>query len=181
MIVGSLREKSLNRQLAKRAEELLVDRAQVSYLEYGSLPYMNQDIEYPAPAEVERIRSQVKEADGLWIVTPEYNYSYPGGLKNLLDWLSRPLKPLDFEGETSLRGKKAIVSGVAGKSGASGARQKLLELLGVLGVSCPEKLQGGYSVGYEAFATDVLELSAEDEAALRGQAEGFLEFLETTT
>ena len=121
MIVGSMREQSFNRQLAQKAGELLGRRAEVTYLEYSDLPYMNQDIEFPTPEAVLRVREAVDKADGIWFVTPEYNFSYPGVLKNLLDWLSRPLKPRDFQSRTSMSGKKATISGVGGKSAASGS------------------------------------------------------------
>ncbi|MGN1219778.1 MAG: NADPH-dependent FMN reductase, partial [Candidatus Cryptobacteroides sp.] len=57
------------------------------YLDYSALPMMDQDIEFPAPDEVSKVREKVAEADALWIFSPEYNYSYPGHLKNLIDWL----------------------------------------------------------------------------------------------
>ena len=90
IIVGSLRKGSLNRQLAQHAARFLEEQgAAVEWLEYSDLPYMNQDIEYPAPAAVVRVRQQVAQAQGLWFFVPEYNHGIPGPLKNLLDWLSR--------------------------------------------------------------------------------------------
>ena len=96
MIVGSLRNNSLNMQLAKIAEEMLAGKAEVSFLDYADIPFMNQDIEYPAPESVSRVRQIVMEADGIWFFTPEYNSYIPGVLKNLLDWLSRTLQPNDM-------------------------------------------------------------------------------------
>ena len=58
-IVGSLRKGSFNRQMAKEVEKIIGDRAKVSYLEYSDLPYMNQDIEFPAPEKVQRVRDAV--------------------------------------------------------------------------------------------------------------------------
>ena len=57
-IVGSLRRESYNRQLAKQAEQLLQGKAEVSYLDFADLPFMNQDIEFPAPAAVQRVRDE---------------------------------------------------------------------------------------------------------------------------
>ena len=96
LIVGSLRKESFNLQLAKLAEEMLKDKARVSILQYADLPFMNQDIEFPTPESVARVRQEVLAADGIWIFSPEYNYQIPGVLKNLLDWLSRPLAPNDW-------------------------------------------------------------------------------------
>ena len=87
-IIGSLREGSFNRKLAEEAERMLDGRATVEYLDYSDVPPMNQDFEFPAPAAVRMVREKVAEADALWIFSPEYNYSYPGHLKNLIDWLS---------------------------------------------------------------------------------------------
>ena len=89
-IVGSLRENSYNRQLALAAKEIVGDRAIFEIVDYDDVPMMNQDIEYPAPDAVCRVREQIKSADGVWIFTPEYNHSVPGSLKNALDWASKP-------------------------------------------------------------------------------------------
>ena len=84
MIVGSLRKDSFNLQLAKVAEEILKGQAEVRYLHYADMPFMNQDMEFPTPESVARVRQEVLAADGIWIFSPEYNYQIPGVLKNLL-------------------------------------------------------------------------------------------------
>lgn len=76
-IVGSLRKESYNRQLALAAKEILGDRVDFTLLEYQDIPLMNQDIEYPAPEAVKRVREEVKSADGIWFFTPEYNHFFP--------------------------------------------------------------------------------------------------------
>lgn len=176
-IVGSMREDSFNHQLSKTAKAYIADRADVSYLDYAAMPYMNQDIEYPAPAEVVAVRAEVEAADGIWIFTPEYNFSYPGVLKNLLDWLSRPLAPNDYAGGTSVTGKKVAITGVAGKSAASGSRAKLTELLGLMKMEVMEPGEG-FSINPEAWQTGELALADEDIARLKAQADAFLSFIE---
>lgn len=92
-IAGSLRENSYNRQLAEAAGALMREKhPEVGYgiLRWEDVPFMNQDIEHPAPEAVTRVREAVRETDGLWLFSPEYNHAIPGPLKNLLDWLSRP-------------------------------------------------------------------------------------------
>ena len=69
-IVGSLRKDSFNRQLAQEAEKNLAGLAEVTYLDYTDVPFINQDIEYPAPASVAKLRETVANADGLWISPP---------------------------------------------------------------------------------------------------------------
>ena len=94
-VVGSLREKSFNRTVAEYISKRLEEKGiETSFLDYSKLPFMSQDIEFPAPIEVEKVRNDVKGADALWIVTPEYNGSVSGALKNFLDWISRPVGEL---------------------------------------------------------------------------------------
>lgn len=176
IITGSLREKSFNRQLAQVIAERLKEKVSVSFLEYSDLPFMNQDIEFPVPSSVQRVRSEVSVADGIWIVSPEYNYSYPGVLKNLLDWLSRPLKENDFSSGTAIMGKKIAVSGVAGKSAASGSIGKLTELLGFMRCDVMGS-PVGISLTPDAFRTGVLTLSHESLTAISAEAEAFLSFI----
>ena len=95
-IVGSLRKQSFNRQLAALAEKMLAGRYNITYLAFEDVPLMNQDIEFPTPEAIANVRKQIQQADAIWICSPEYNFTIPGVLKNLLDWLSRPLKANDF-------------------------------------------------------------------------------------
>lgn len=80
-VVGSLRKASLNRQLAEAAAKLCSDDIVFEILDYQDIPFMNEDIEFPAPAAVKRLRAQLEEADGIWFFSPEYNHSYSGALK----------------------------------------------------------------------------------------------------
>ena len=108
MIVGSLREQSFNRQLAREIERIIGNRAEVEELDWHDVPLMNQDIEWPTPEAVQRARDAVTQADVLWFCSPEYNYQIPGGLKNLLDWLSRPTDEHDRTSPSAIRGKHAV-------------------------------------------------------------------------
>lgn len=177
IIVGSLREKSFNRQLARAACDLLAGRAEVEMLDYADLPYMNQDIEFPAPEAVERVRAAVAAADGIWIFTPEYNYSYPGVLKNLLDWLSRPVVAGD-RATAVTNGKKLALSSAAGASGGAGARGKLAELAAAMKMDLMKDPQVGVKLDRAAFTTDVLTLTDELAAELSAEADAYLAYLE---
>ena len=172
-IIGSLRAKSFNRQLANMAKEIIGERAKVSELDYSDLPLINQDLEQPEPAAVARIRKAVGEADMLWVFTPEYNFSYPGHLKNLFDWLSRPVKPLDYATPTCINGKRVAISGTGGKAATAHCRAKLTELLTFIKAEVlPE--QTGIAVPAEAWGTDVLTLTEEQIAQLKAQADAML-------
>ena len=175
MIVGSLRRNSFNHQLAKRVEAMLFGKVEVSYLQYGDLPFLNQDMEFPAPESVARVRQAAQEADGIWIFSPEYNYQIPGVLKNLLDWLSRPLAPNDWERGSAVKGKPVTISGVAGRSGAAGVRNHLSALLEVMSMKLIGEQGSGVSLDADAFQSGVLDLSEENLAAIQAQAQEFLE------
>lgn len=176
-IIGSLRKGSFNRQVANKVEEFLEGKAEVAYLDYADIPYMNEDLENPDPPEISRVKKEVSEADGIWIFTPEYNRSYSGVLKNLLDWLSRPLVDGDLSKGTAISGKKVIITGVGGKNKTQGSREKLYDLLKVMRV---EPLDEGFGImiNPEAYETGELTISDEVVAHLEQQVQAFLDFLE---
>ena len=169
-IIGSLRAKSFNRQVANVAKEMIGNRAEVQELDYSDLPLLNQDVEQPEPEVVARIRKEIAEADGLWIFTPEYNMSYPGHLKNLLDWISRPVKFMDYGTPTCINGKRVALSGAGGKAATASCRAKLTELLTFIKADVlPEQV--GIAVPGEAWGTDVLVLTDEQKAQLKAVAD----------
>ena len=165
-VIGSLRAKSFNRQVAEVAKEVIGSRAEVQELDYSDLPLLNQDIEQPELEVVARIRKAVSEADALWIFTPEYNMSYPGHLKNLLDWLSRPVKFMDYGTPTCINGKRVALTGAGGKAATADCRAKLTELLTFMKAEVLKE-QVGIAVPAEAWGTDVLTLSDEQKEALK--------------
>ena len=174
MIIGSLRRDSFNKQLADMVKEMMAGKAEVEFLEYGDLPFLNQDKEFPAPEAVARVRSEVQKADGIWIFSPEYNYQIPGGLKNLLDWLSRPLEPNDRERKTVVKGKPVTISSVAGGSSGAGVRKNLSELLEVMAMIVVGGQGTGVPLDREAFTTGKLSLSDEKKEELKKQVELFM-------
>ena len=169
-VIGSLRAKSFNRQVAEVAKEVIGSRAEVQELDYSDLPLLNQDIEQPELEVVARIRKAVSEADALWIFTPEYNMSYPGHLKNLLDWLSRPVKFMDYGTPTCINGKRVALTGAGGKAATADCRAKLTELLTFMKAEVLKE-QVGIAVPAEAWGTDVLVLTDEQKAALKALAD----------
>ena len=175
-IVGSLREGSFNRQLAREAEQMIGARAEVTYLDYSDVPLINQDIEFPEPEAVSRLRSAVREADALWVFTPEYNFSYPGHVKNLFDWLSRPLVANDYETPTVINGKKVALSGAGGKMATAKCREKLTELLTFIKADVMEQ-QTGIVLNVEAWTEGRMILSEKQRAALKAQVEAFLNII----
>lgn len=89
-ISGSLRQESFNTALLSAAREFFLPNLEWVEADIASIPLYNQDLDGAKPASVALLLDQIAAADALVIATPEYNYGIPGGLKNAIDWLSRP-------------------------------------------------------------------------------------------
>src|SRR4029078_7550796 len=89
-IAGSLRRDSYNRATLRAATELVPEGASIEIFELDGIPGFNEDEERNPPAKVAELKRLVREVDAILLVTPEYNYSVPGVLKNAIDWASRP-------------------------------------------------------------------------------------------
>ena len=121
-ISGSLRRSSLNRYLLDAVREALPPNAQLSIFEDIDFPIFNDDL--VDPPGVVQLKAAIAGADGVVFATPEYNYSIPGGLKNALDWISRPpdLSPM--------RGKPVgLVGAASGMSGTIRAQTHMRQML----------------------------------------------------
>ncbi len=129
VIVGSLRKDSFNRQLATALARLAPSDFTFTQLRIDDLPLYNQDDDGQQAASVLRLKGEVKAAQGLLFVTPEYNRSIPGVLKNALDHASRPY------GQSAWAGKPAGVIGASvGAIGTALAQQHLRNVLAYLDV-----------------------------------------------
>ena len=176
-VIGSLRQKSFNRQLAQAIMSELEGKADCRELDYADLPWMNQDAEFPAPEAVARVREELAWADGVWFVCPEYNGFFPGAVKNLIDWWSRPQVAGDY-GTVAIAGKTATVSGAAGKSGSRTMQANLCRLLEGVRANVLTEPTVGVQIPGPSWASDVLELGEVDHAAILRQTEAFLTLLE---
>lgn len=129
VLVGSLRRESFNRRLATALARLAPSGLSFKQLEIGDLPLYNQDDDTNQAASVQSLKSEIKAAHGLLFVTPEYNRSIPGVLKNAIDHASRP------DGHSAWAGKPAGVLGISvGTIGTSLAQQHLRNILAYLDV-----------------------------------------------
>jgi NAD(P)H-dependent FMN reductase len=138
VLVGSLRAASINRQLAELAIESAPDGVSVQLFDrLGELPFYNEDIDNESVVEpVVALRQAAAEADAALVVTPEYNGSIPGVLKNAIDWLSRPF------GNSALNGKPMAVVGAAlGQYGGVWAHDETRKSFGIAGPRIVEDLK----------------------------------------
>jgi chromate reductase len=128
-VSGSLRESSFNTGLLRAAIEAAPDGVELELWDgIGDLPLYDEDLEADVPESVHRLREDWTAADAILFATPEYNGSVPGGLKNAVDWASRPRL------EGVLRNKTvAVVGASTGQFGALWAQQDLKRILGVAG------------------------------------------------
>ena len=121
VLVGSLRKDSLNRKAARALQKLAPANLSFRFVEIGDLPLYDEDIEAAAaPAAWTRFREQVKASDAVLFVTPEYNRSVPGGLKNAIDVGSRPYGKSVWNQMPA-----AIVSASPGSIGGFGANHQV--------------------------------------------------------
>jgi len=123
-IAGSLRKGSYNRYALQAAQELLPDGATLDLVDLHGIPVFNQDDESVPPAAVLEFKRKILAADAILFATPEYNYSLPGGLKNAIDWASRPY------GQSAWQGKTAAIMGASvGNFGTARAQYDLRKIL----------------------------------------------------
>jgi len=123
-IVGSLRKDSYNAFALKVAQTLVPEGVVLELIELHGIPIYNQDDEMDPPPAVQAFKQRILAADAILFATPEYNYSLPGGLKNAIDWASRPY------GESAWRGKPAAVMGASiGNLGTARAQYHLRQIL----------------------------------------------------
>ncbi|MCL6446432.1 MAG: NAD(P)H-dependent oxidoreductase, partial [Alicyclobacillus sp.] len=138
-MVGSLRKDSFNLHLVETMQERYADKFTIEFADIRSLPHYDQDDEANPPAAVRKLHHQVKSADGVILATPEYNWSFPGVLKNALDWLSR--------GDRPMNGKPTLVVGASNfMMGTIRAQQHLRDVLVSPGIGARMLPPGGNEV-----------------------------------
>jgi chromate reductase, NAD(P)H dehydrogenase (quinone) len=166
-LCGSLRRNSLNRRLLAAGTQLAPPDLRITLHPIGSIPPYDADVESRAlPPPVRRLKEAVDASDGLLIVTPEYNTSIPGVLKNALDWVSRPAFRSPFVGKP--------VALMAATPGRRGTARTLDDLRRVLESTLAEPLPDAVDV---AQAHEKLRGADIAEAALERQVRQLLEAL----
>lgn len=175
-ICGSLRKKSYNAALVRALPPLTPPNMSLKASPpWDGLPFYNADIQDTAgfPPEAEDLATAIRSADGILIVTPEYNWSIPGGLKNAMDWVSR-MKEQPFKGKPV-----AIQSASQGPLGGARMQYHLrmaLTYLNAFVFGTPEVFVG---MAQNKFDKDTLALTDEPtKAVIKQQLEAFAGFIE---
>jgi chromate reductase len=148
VLVGSLRKESLNRKMATALRAIAPQSLKLEIVEIGDLPLYNQDLDANPPPAWTAFKARVRKADAVLFVTPEYNRSVPGALKNAIDVGSRPKVESAWDGKPG-----AIVSVSPGAIGAFGANHHLrqsLVFLNVPSMQQPEAYIGGADKLFDA-------------------------------
>jgi chromate reductase len=141
---GSLRKASYNTRVLHIAQELLPEDTTLEIFDISPIPLYNEDVRvqgYPAP--VAEFRSKIRQADALFIATPEYNYSVSGVLKNAIDWASRPELDEKPGSPSPLSGKPLGMAGVGGRFGTVRSQMALRQIavfVNLLPINKPEVL-----------------------------------------
>lgn len=142
VLVGSLRKESINRRLALALADLAPKTLSLNIVEIGDLPLYNEDIDGDQPpAAYTRFRDSMRDAQAVLFVTPEYNRSVPGAMKNAIDVGSRPYGQSIFSGKPA-----AVITASPGAMGGFGANHHLRQSLVFLDMPClqqPESYVGG--------------------------------------
>jgi chromate reductase len=146
-IAGSLRKTSFNRGALRAATELVPEGASIEIFELDGIPGFNQDEEQNPPEKVAELKRKIREADAVLFVTPEYNYSIPGVLKNAIDWASRPY------GDSAWNGKPAAIMGASVGAIATARAQyhlrQMMVFLNMFPINQPEVMIGNASEKFD--------------------------------
>ncbi|MBA3022228.1 NADPH-dependent FMN reductase [Propionicimonas sp.] len=171
-LVGSLSSTSINRRLSKALIKLAPAELEFFEIGIGDLPLYNTDLEAELPAPVVALKQAVESADGLLIVSPEYNRSIPGPLKNALDWGSRPW------GKNSFAGKPTAVIGASiGAIGTAVMQAALRTVLGFLDVPQLGQPEGYLTFSPEVYGEDGTVHSEDTKAFLRAYLGAYSAFV----
>src|SRR4051794_23168790 len=139
-IAGSLRRQSYNRALLRAATQVAPEGSSIDIFEIDGIPPFNADDEQNPPEKIVELKRRIRESDAVLFVTPEYNYSIPGVLKNAIDWASRPY------GDSAWSGKPAAIMGAStGRIGTARAQYDLRQVmvfLNMFPINQPEVMIG---------------------------------------
>lgn len=173
VMIGSLRKESINRKYAKALEKLAGDRLQFHELHIGDLPHYNDDLWDNIPEPVARFKDRLNNSDAVLAVTPEYNRSYPGLIKNAIDWGTRPY------GQNSWAAKPATVTGASpGSVGTAVAQAHLRSDLISVGAVVMTMPEAYIQWKPEAYGPDGSVTDELTRAFLQGFVDSFIAWID---
>jgi NAD(P)H-dependent FMN reductase len=175
VLVGSLRKKSLTRMVARALVDLAPSHLACSFIEIGDLDLYNEDLEAAPPAAWTRFRSEIRQHDAVLFLTPEYNRSIPGCLKNAVDVGSRPQGKSVFDGVSA-----GVVSVTPYKLGAFGANQALRQTFVFLNMPVMQQPEAYIGDAASLFDDSGKLTSEETGAFLKKYMAAFAQWVETT-
>jgi len=161
-LVGSLATASINRKLARALTRLAPDGMELHEIGFAKLPLYSYDYDDDYPAEARDFKAAIKGSDAILIVTPEYNRSIPGGLKNAIDWASRP-----YGSNAFARKPCAVIGTSPGAIGTAVAQQSLRSVLGFLNAPQMNTVEGYIQFTPNLIADDGEVTVESTEAFLR--------------
>ncbi len=173
IVVGSLRQGSINRRIARSICAMEHDRLDCRIVEIGDLPLYNQDYDGNSPEPYDRFRAEIRDSNGILFVTPEYNRGVPGVLKNAIDIGSRP-----YGKSVWTQKPGAIVSASPGAIGGFGANHQLRQACVFLNMPVmqhPEAYLG--HISDDDFNADGLLRDGRTEEFVRNIADAFADWV----
>ncbi len=172
-VIGSLSSKSINRTLARALLKLAPEQLEFTEIRIGDLPLYNRDLDGNFPQEAIDFKASIAAQQALLFVTPEYNRSIPGALKNAIDWASRPY------GENVIARKATAVIGAStGAIGTAVAQQQLRSVLGFLQAPQMNAPEAYIQLRPGLITEDGTVTDEGTEAFLRGFMNAFFEYIE---
>jgi len=175
VLVGSLRADSINRKFAQGLEKLAAGRMEFVYADLSGLPHYNEDLWADAPGPVTALKLVIEAADAVLFVIPEYNRSYPGVIKDAIDWATRPW------GKNSWAGKPVAITGASpGAIGSAIAQHHLRTTMVAVGTAVMGQPELYYAFKPEHFDANGAVTDPATKAFLEGWINSFGDWVART-
>lgn len=175
VLVGSVRKGSINRKFAVALEKLAAGRLEFVYADMASLPHYNEDLWDNVPESVTQLKQTLESADAVLMVIPEYNRTYPGVIKDAIDWASRPW------GKSSWPGKPVAITGTSpGAIGTAIAQHHLRTAMVAVGTAVMGQPELYYAYNPEHFSADGEVIDEGTKAYLESWIGSFADWIAKT-
>ena len=168
VIIGSLRKESFNRKIANELIRLSSKKLDMEIIEIGDLPHYNEDLDENPPKSWVEFRTKIKTKDAILFVSPEYNRTIPGVLKNAIDVGSRPPGKSVWEGKVA-----AVATASPSNLGGFGSNQNIRQAFVFLNVPFMQQPEMYLSKVNESFLKDGKTVNAKTAAYLQKFLDGF--------